>query len=215
MAQKQLKIFFDLDGTLIDVAPRHYRVYCEVTESFGGKPMDQQEYWSLKRDKTKWPALLTASGLPVDIEFEYLKKFISKIEDPRYLDMDQLYPGAIETLTKLSSAGECYLVSLRRNEQNLLGELSRLGLTKFFSEILSGHSENDGSDVKTAIIQKKLGDDRGVIIGDTEADILTGKSLGMRTVALTSGIRSESFLTALSPDYLVETIGDVASLVLG
>ena len=208
-----MKVFCDLDGTLIDVSVRNYRVYTEVVELFGGQPLDKDIYWDLKRRKTKWPELLPMSELLPDIEKQFLDEFIKKIESPDYLKLDTLFPGALDALDSIAHTHECYLVSLRRNRRNLLEELAWLQLAPHFKSVLTGHSESDGYDVKIALIKEVLGDDRGVIIGDTEADIVTGKELGMHTVAVTSGIRDEQFLNALHPDYtatgIVEAVGRI------
>jgi len=208
-----MKIFCDLDGTLIDVAPRHYRVYSETVRELQGNPIDQKTYWDLKRHKSKWSEILPMSQLSPDLENAFLGRFIRKIEDPEYLKMDTLFPGAIESIEKLRTRGECYLVTLRRNRTNLLEELDRLDITRHFTEVLTGHSENDGSDVKIALIKDKLNDDQGIIIGDTEADILSGKELGLKTFAVTSGIRESSFLSALQPDHIATNITHVAELL--
>ena len=212
MAQEQLKVFFDLDGTLLDVSERNYRVYSEVTKQFGGTPMDKTTYWDLKRKKTKWPELLPLSKLDAAIEREFLEVFITKIEDPKYLELDVLLPNAVRVLEEVSSKAACRLVSLRRNEANLHKELERLKLNDYFVEILSGHSESDGYDKKIELIKSRLGNSRGVIIGDTEADIVTGKNLGLTTVAMLSGIRDEKFLEVLEPDYMLNDISDVLTL---
>jgi len=143
-----MKIFCDLDGTLIDVSTRHYRVYEEVVRELSGNPIDKNKYWILKRNKTKWAEILTLSKLSPDIESEFLGRFIQKIEDPKYLILDSLFPDVINTLEIFSKLGECYLVSLRRNRDNLLQEVKDLGLDRHFTEILTGHSENNGYDVK-------------------------------------------------------------------
>lgn len=212
MAQEKLKVFFDLDGTLLDVSERNYRVYCEVTEQFHGTPLAKDEYWELKRKKAKWPELLPFSKLDPSIEAEFLKVFIAKIEDPKYLELDILYPDTLNVLQEVSSKCECRLVSLRRNEANLLEELDRLKIKDAFVEILSGHSESDGYDKKIDLIKSRLGSDKGVIIGDTEADIITGKNLGLTTIAVLSGIRDQKFLEALDPDYLLDNVGDILTL---
>jgi phosphoglycolate phosphatase len=209
-----LKIFCDLDGTLLDVAPRHYKVYSEIVQEMGGSPLDQPTYWDLKRKKTTWDVLLPMCQLSVDDKQTFLDKFIKKIENPSYLAVDKLFDGALETLKFLSSKGDCYLVSLRRNEANLKEEVRRLGLEPHVHEVLSGHSESDGYDVKIQLIQTKLGDNRGIIIGDTEADIITGKKLGLTTVAVLSGIRDKQFLVALEPDYLLQNISESKDLPL-
>jgi phosphoglycolate phosphatase-like HAD superfamily hydrolase len=208
-----MQIFFDLDGTLIDVSERNYRVYKEVTALFRGTPLPKEKYWEFKRKKTKWPVLLPLSGLAADIEPVYLAEFIQKIEEPEYLKLDMLYLGALDAVDELARKNECYIVSLRRNHDNLLRQIEWLHLAPHFTMILSGHSEGDGYDVKTQLIKEELREKEGIIIGDTEADIIAGQTLGIVTVALTSGIRDAEFLTELKPDHIVAGIGDVVPLL--
>jgi phosphoglycolate phosphatase len=208
-------VFCDLDGTLLDPAPRHYRVYSEVARALGGEPLPQPEYWDLKRSKAKWNVILPLSKLDASQEPEFLKLFIEKIEDPAYLDMDPLLPGAEIALRYLEEKGATvYLVSLRRQQERLRTQLERIGVAKYFTEILSGHSESDGVDVKSAIIAEQLqGSTDGVIIGDTEADIATGKKLGLRTIAVSSGLRNESLIRELHPDHVLPGIGDLPTVL--
>ena len=49
---------------------------------------------------------------------------------------------------------------------------------------------------------------KGMIIGDTEADIITGKNLGLYSIGVLSGIRSEDFLKKLNPDLIIKSIKD-------
>jgi phosphoglycolate phosphatase len=213
MAQEQLrKVFCDFDGTLVDVSERNHIVYKNAVEVFGGQALPKDEYWDLKRKKTKWPALLPLSGIDPGLESSFLDEFISRVESEEYLRIDKPFPGALETIADLSKNNECYLVSLRRNDENLRAQLGWLGLAAYFTEILSGHSETDGYDKKIELIQDKLGSSKGVIIGDTEADIVTGQTLGMLTIGLTSGIRDRQFLQKLEPDYLLGSITEVSGL---
>lgn len=204
-----MKIFFDLDGTLIDVSERHHRVYSATVDDFDGTPLDKDNYWHLKRQKKPWKELLPLSDLDAGIEQDFLSKFIERIESVDYLKLDTLIDGATETLDHLSDKYECYLVSLRRNRDNLLQEIEWLGLAPHFKEILTGHSETDGYDKKIELISSFLDSSRGLIIGDTEADIVTGQKLGMNTVAVKSGIRDENFLSAMQPDAMLESVKDL------
>jgi phosphoglycolate phosphatase len=202
-----MKLFFDLDGTLIDTSKRHYQVYSEVVQQFGGTPLDRDEYWEIMRFNIKWPTLLEMSELSEVVQAEFLQLFITKIESPDYLRLDTLFPSALSVLRLLADNHTCYLVSLRRNRTNLLEEIARLKLTNFFQAILSGHSEIDGYDKKIELISAYLSrEEKAAIIGDTEADIVTGKQLGMQTIAVTTGIRDKAFLMDLQPDYTLVNI---------
>lgn len=210
-----VKIFCDLDGTLLDVSDRNYSVYLELITKYNGKPLERDIYWDLKRKKTRWPELLPMSGVAVDQLQSFLDDFIQKIESLEYLKLDTLFPSSLQTLDKLSEKYDCALVSLRRNEANLLKELEWLGIRGYFSKVLSGHSESDGYDKKIQLITSAIEyNNKGVVIGDTEADIVTGKELGFTTIAITSGVRDRHFLSALRPDYLLGSIGDVPSILL-
>lgn len=208
-----MKIFCDLDGTLIDVSNRHYLVYSEMIHEFGGSPLSKDEYWQLKRQKIKWNKLLPMSGLKDGVEPAFLEGFIKKIEDPKYLELDTLFPESLNALNTFLRIGQCYLVSLRRNRVNLLQEIERLDLSGHFTDVLTGHSENDGYDVKIALIKDRVQNDEALIVGDTEADIITGKELGFKTFAVTSGIRDKQFLADLKPDHLVKGIEEVAEIL--
>lgn len=210
-----MKIFCDLDGTLVDVSKRHYIVYSEVTNELGGKPLSSEEYWTLKRSKAEWGKILPLSMLNLTYESAFLDKFIAKIEHPNYLRIDELFPDSLPVLDWLNQIGDCYLVSLRRNRMNLLGQLDDLKINTCFKEILTGHSETDGYDVKIRLIKSRLENDKGFIIGDTEADVVTGKQLGISTIAVQSGIRDRTFLASLSPDYLVDSISQVRQIING
>lgn len=206
-------VFFDLDGTLVDVAPRHYRVYTELMEKYNGVALPQAEYWDLKRKKLKWPELLPMSGVSVDQLRPFLEDFIKRIEDPSYLGRDKLFPGAAELLKDVSSRHRCYLVSLRRQPENLKQQIEALGVSQCFTGILSGHSETDGYDVKIRLITEAVGQSKGLMVGDTEADMVTAKKLGFTSVAVVSGLRHRQFLAELEPDYIFDSVADLRQLL--
>lgn len=208
-----MNIFFDLDGTLLDVANRHYRVYCEVTESFGGKPLSREKYWMLKRNKAVWQKILPMSGVEAAKEKLFLDEFIKLIEHEDYLRIDQLFNGVDSLLGLLSSRHHCYLVSLRRNPDRLERQLEWLDIKRFFKQVLSGHSESEGYDVKIELLKSIPHQTGDVIIGDTEADVKTGQALGLTTVAVLSGIRSREVLQELHPDYLVSDVSRLSEIL--
>ena len=135
-------IFIDFDGTLVDIAPRHYRVYKECVEKMGGTPLDRKKYWELKRDNISWNELLPMSGLEVNNRDDYFKLFIDRIESLEELYRDELFVDSLSTLKKLfSNDNKLYLLSLRRNSDALDKQIEKLGIGCFFEKILSGHSD--------------------------------------------------------------------------
>ena len=211
-------IFIDFDGTLVDIAPRHYRVYRKCVEKMGGTPLDRKKYWELKRDNISWNELLLISGLEINNKDDYLELFIDRIESLEELYRDELFVDSLSALKKLSSNdNKLYLLSLRRNSDALDKQIEKLGIECFFEEILSGHSDTkEGTLLKKADIIKQTIDNPkdSIIVGDTEADVAAAQQLNATSIALLSGIRSKKFLKSMEPDYLVDGIGDVANINL-
>lgn len=211
--QRQPLIVCDLDGTLVDVRGRHHRVYRECVELLGGRVLDVDEYWKLKRRDVRWPELLPLSDIDAGELSRFLDAFRARIEAAEYLERDPLIPGAAEAVALLATHGTVILVSLRRDHAALRAQLGRLGLLDRFDEVLSGHSEVRGHDVKAGLIRDRASGRRSVIVGDTEADVRAGKAAGIQTVAVTSGIRDEAYLTALEPDALLPSIVEAADWI--
>lgn len=208
-------IFIDFDGTLVDIAPRHYRVYVSCLRSFNGYPLEMYEYWKLKRANAPWSQILQLSGVDPELESEFLKPFIERIESDYELMQDELFPGSLTTLDRLSKRHDLYLLSLRRNSQALERQVDNLGIRQYFQQILVGHS-----DTKEGVLKKKADVIRAalleledlVVIGDTEADIAAAKQLNATSVALRSGIRNDEFLEKMNPNYILNEIEEVAGL---
>ena len=201
------KIFFDLDGTVLDVSARHYRIYKRVTLAFGGAPLSKQAYWQSKQQKLPWPEMLTKSGVAFGKLDDFMAMFITEIEKPEELAQDSLIEGAAETLQRLHSEGYVmYLISLRRGHEKFLQQLKDLGIARYFAGTLSGHTDASAPELKASLIAPNLGEGKGVMVGDTEADVLVAKKIGLVSVAVTSGIRSEAILRELGPDYVLDDI---------
>src|SRR5271168_3656809 len=83
----------DLDGPIIDVSNRHYRVFYDGVCRLGGAPISQEEFWNAKRNRIPDIELLTRSGIP-DSYGIYSSFKIEAIESSPYLAYDQLQPGA-------------------------------------------------------------------------------------------------------------------------
>jgi phosphoglycolate phosphatase len=204
-----MDLFFDLDGTLLDVSKRHHAVYAKIVRTLGGTPLSHARYWRMKRKKAAWPMLLTKSGLARKDTKRFLEMFVHEIERPAYHSYLRLFPATKRVLASLGKKHRLYLFSLRRSPRRLNAEVRALGLTPYFDRILSGHHEGSESWETKArlarrIFKRKKAD--AVIIGDTEADVKAAKQLGVASIAVTSGIRTETLLKRLKPDMLLRNV---------
>lgn len=212
MAQKPITIF-DLDGTLIDISERHYLVYSEIIKDIGGTPISKKEYWDHKRANASWDTILKASDLSSENIELFLQKFISEIEKPKNLEIDTLIKNAKDILANVSSSTDCYLISLRRNADNLLNQLKFLGIDQYFAGIKSGHTDGKGHALKSDIINElPKTEHRILVIGDTESDILAAQKVDAQSVAVLSGIRNRELIENMNPGYIIEDISELLDL---
>ncbi len=209
--QRPPVLVFDLDGTLLDVSARHHHVYSSVCGALGGRPLEQPEYWHLRRQRLGWPDILARSGVPANQSPAFESDFEAQLELPTSLGFDVLFPETVPLLTKASASHRCVLVALRAAPMALRAQLDVLGITPYFDAI--EHAPADGEpafQVKVGLIRAAVhADGPGVVIGDTEADVMAATSLGYRSIAVASGTRDRDILAQQEPDHLADDLPGV------
>ena len=209
-------IFVDLDGPVLDVSARYHRLHVDLVQQYGGWPFPLSVYWDCKRRRVPEMEILLRCGLSeaMAVEAEDLRREV--IESPESLELDVPWPWVGEALTELEGFGRLALVTLRSHPEHLRAQFRRHPLELFFREILAGRG--DGTPRAKAAMIRRSGlpfDPGSVLIGDTEVDIESGRALGIRTVALTCGIRVPELLESCGPDVVLEDLRQVPGWLEG
>lgn len=210
---QRLNAFIDLDGPILDVSRRHHLVYASIVEALGGTPLSIEAYWAAKRSRQDDATLLARSGVPAALE-EYETQKLSLIESPAYLEHDRLQPEIASTLSWLCGDYDLYLVTLRRRIRSAEHQLIELGIDGYFRSVLVGQEHWAGLPgwkvkcnlVHAACITCTAQD---IFVGDTETDIQAGKTLGVRTIAVSNGIRDAELLSKLHPWLMLPGFGSL------
>lgn len=205
-----MTLFFDFDGTIVDVSGRYYALHLHCLKD-ASKPISSNAYWTLKRDNVPEAAIL-AEHYPAEDFTAYEAKRMSLIEDPRFLEHDKLIPGARETLAQLSEAMTLILVTLRKRPDELRQQFDALDLRQYFKDVLVAAPNIGPWQTKVQMIKPYIqtGD---WIIGDTDADVLAARHLGMTSCATLTGIRSEAKLSAMHPTHIISDITKLPNLL--
>jgi predicted dehydrogenase/phosphoglycolate phosphatase-like HAD superfamily hydrolase len=210
----------DLDGPILDVSAKYYRVYAEFVDRKGGKALDRNRFWELKRRGASGSRILGETGAGRRPEAAELDVFMREvIESEEYLGLDLLQPGVHRALSRLREAGwRVVLVTLRRRSAGVAWQLERLGLQSLFDAVLVREGNRGRVDEKRDLVRESLGKDLGpadVMVGDSELDVAVARALGVRAIAVTSGLREGAALAAASPDAILSGLEPVVDLVLG
>lgn len=203
-----MKIFFDFDGTLLDSRRRLYVLFKELVPQ---SQLSFAEYWELKRNKINHEALLQSMHPEVDfLAFEQI--WLSNIEKKELLELDILFEYATATLEMLESSNKLYLLTARQSKGNLEYQLENLGIRGFFEKVLpTEHKQSKEQLLRENFDLSK----EDIIVGDTGHDIMTGKNLGIKTIALTHGFMSRNMLATYSPDILLDKLNDIPNIIDG
>ena len=204
-------IFIDLDGTILDVSKRIYQLYVEILKKYGKKFLAKKNYIKLKREKKSLKDILkkTQAG---DISGKFKKEWKDKIEDPAFLNLDTVSFSTRKKLVHLKNNYKLVLVTLRNHPRSLINQLKKKKIDKIFDKILvkSARGYRLRWKVKYNLIQKYGKHDKySIMIGDTETDILAGKKLKIKTVAVSGGMRNRKFLKKYKPDFLIKNIAEI------
>jgi phosphoglycolate phosphatase len=208
MGIDKVRLFFDLDGTLIDARKRLYDLFQHLVP---GSDLTIDEYWELKRNKNNHKKILMER---FDYNEEdvavFEKKWLGLIETEEYLSKDVIFNGVIEVLEKLKKYNKIYLVSARQSVIMAINQLKILGLSEYLNDIfITGHKFSKAE----LILNHFKIDANDFIVGDTGHDIMTGKELGIKTVSVTYGFLSKKMLLTYNPDYIFDNIRQITELL--
>ena len=218
-----LTVFCDLDGPLIDVSRRYYKTYqlaiAETQAHFQEQgrsllltPLSETQFWQMKQERIPDADIAFFSGLRQDEIELFLSNVLKIVNQPILLQEDRLQPGVMQSLMQLRQHGVRLSLVTLRCQVEAKQVLQEFHLAHYFDHICGTEDRfaayQNYAEGKQAILEnlmRNVGDDSSQfwVIGDTEADVLAGQALGLSTVAVTCGIRSQDYLQRLEPTTVV------------
>jgi phosphoglycolate phosphatase-like HAD superfamily hydrolase len=208
-----MKIIFDLDGTLLDVEGRFYRIYSEILQRYGFKLLSGKTYWTYRRQHYS-TAVIIKKTCPEDFIATFYQERNRIFEQGNYLKYDRLRAEALRILNYFYKNYPIYLLTLRNNRKNLKIELNEKKIFNFFKAIITGDPFGDWT-LKYRLIKDriKVKPKEALIIGDTEIDIEAGRELGIYTCAITTGLRNKDLIKQTKPDFIIENLLELESIM--
>ncbi len=210
-------VILDLDGTILDGHLRHYACYQQICDKYDWPRMSLVDYWQAKRERTDPWHRTSVSEASLNSE-TLRKEWLDRIERPAVLALDSLHPGALEKLEEWHDQGlRLALATSRRFPDRLRHQLVRLRLDSFWHCVVTSDPGRGGAG-KAQHVREKIPDvspEHCLWIGDTEADIEAARAFGCRIWSVSCGLRTSSYLTSLSPDFLSGSLSEVDLRVAG
>jgi len=202
-------IYIDFDGVIIDNSYKLYAIYKKLMT--GKKILSENEYWNLKKMQILEEEIVKKSFNNDAFISNYTKRRLELIESEEYLKYDKIIDGVIGVIKKLKEKNKIVLTTRRCKKDTLFKQLKRLNLLNVFDAVLIP----EGKTKENLILEDSSFDkEDSIIIGDTEEDVIAGKKLGIKTIAVLSGIRCKKYLKNYNPDVIIKDISNLPNLEL-
>jgi len=205
-------ILFDLDGVLINSA-RDIREAINYSLSTLGFPVKTVEevaptYSMHVYDRfSLWIGDEENRLKAVELYKEHYLKVLSK--------QTELYDGVKEVVSELHSTKKLGIISNKHSA--IVSEILRVhNLLEYFDIIIGGNTVTSHKPHPMGILMalEKCGflPSEAMMIGDTNTDILAGKSAKTHTCGAAYGLGNVDLLKASAPDYLIDDIRDLIAV---
>jgi phosphoglycolate phosphatase len=162
---------------------------------------------------------LVEHNLSNNIYEEIHDKLISILE--KY-EMDsakkaRLLPSVKETLTRLKDMGLTLILFTADGENTMNFIVDKTRIREFFDMMISRGESMDvkphPNHIKSAISIVESNPKEIIVIGDSVADMESGKHIGAITVGVTSGLGTSQQLAKVDVDYLIGSIAELPHLL--
>jgi len=216
-------IAFDLDGTLLDSVPDlavaadqavQALGYPAVTEAqvrdYVGNGADVLIGRSLSRSLTVSPDLAPELQAKARVLFDdYYEQSGHKLS--------HLYPTVKETLAELHQAGFIMALVTNKPSKFVPDVLAKHGIDQYFVDVIGGDTfpEKKPNPMALNWLLEKHGcqPQQMLMVGDSSNDIKAAKNAGCHSFGLTYGYNHGEPISASEPDYVADTLADLAELL--
>jgi phosphoglycolate phosphatase len=210
-------VCFDLDGTLIDPRADIAAACNHALVLSGRKPLRQEVIARYVGDGARRLCARAAGLTDTDAELAPIVRAFMDYYLEHPVVGTVLLPHCLEMLDALQQVHVPMAVCT--NKPRVVAErvLHALGLLDRFATVVGG---GDTERPKPAadpllLVASRLGvaPRELIMIGDGPQDVLAGKAVGARTIAVAGGFGPLAELQRLGPDVLVHSLADVAEIV--
>ena len=197
--------FFDFDGTLGDTFNGIRAAWLQVIAERG---LSCPEFD--KKLRVGPPAEKTAEVLFPEMSAEEQQELARTYKicyDSSELPDEKPYPWSRDILELCRNSGKKIYVVTYKRFKSTLKLIDRYGFSEYFSgvfctDVIPGQTMPKKDLLKLAVQVSGVPAERGVMIGDTELDILAGHEAGVHTIAVSWGYAGLDILKKASPEFI-------------
>lgn len=173
-------IFFDFDGTVVDLWPRYHQVFLATS---GLSDISQRDYMEAKRALVSDHKVIRHFGGVLPKGYFRKKRILLEAED--YLQLDVLLVSPAE-LNAIFLSEECRFLTCRRCPNAFLSEMDGLGLGHLSGQVIVLNPDQGVS--KKEYLTQTASRTPHIVVGDSKAE-WEAASDNVRVVLVRTGLR--------------------------
>jgi pyrophosphatase PpaX len=212
MTNKITTVLFDLDGTLIDTNELIITTYLHTLEKYYPSKYQREDVLPFLG-----PTLHEVFG---NMDPDRVEEMVSEYRAFNIANHDDLvkeFVGVKETVQTLKERGyKMGIVTTKRHDVTLKG-LRLMELEDYFEVIVAyDHVEKvkpDPEPIYKALEQLDSTPEESIMVGDNFHDILAGKNAGTATAGVAWSIKGREYVAKYEPDYMLENMKDLLTIL--
>lgn len=207
-------VIFDWDGTLVDSKRALVASFQETTTEVLGAPFptEHEDIERLVQVRGQEAFAEIAAGdeeLYARIESVFHRVYVAQQETIAP------FPGALETLVRLRTAGKKLGVATSKARIRLDLEAERTGIGELLDVSVSGDevtvAKPDPEPISAAIERLGVNPAATLYVGDGPNDVIAARAAGATPVAVSFGFHPEE-ARAAGPDHVIDELGELIGL---
>lgn len=207
-------LFFDVDGTLVDARSDIVNSINYALKAAGADTRSFDELVSFVGTGVK-DLIRRSLGTSHLDKFDDTLKIFSGYYSKHAADEAILYPNVVGTLEYFKNKRKLILTNRYSAFADIV--LKKLGIRRYFEEIIGGDDENclkpSACILDPVFGRLKVDRKDALIIGDMAIDVETGKNAHVRTCFVTYGLGKREDLEGITPDVIIDDIAELKRIV--
>jgi phosphoglycolate phosphatase-like HAD superfamily hydrolase len=201
-----MTIFFDLDGTIVDISEKYNQTFNRLRKRFRLAEID---YWTIRKSTKSFRETISLLGVEDAQQEDFFLAWQNIIETKFALSFDRLLLDTSQFLLERGANHKIVLCTSRKDRQNLFWQLGELGLVDFFDEVINCPSEEKGYFVSKWLKENNENCEIPLFVGDTEADMLVSKSCKIQGIGVLSGLSNRESLMESGASLILDSVKDL------
>jgi len=212
-------IFIDLDGTLVEFCIDYLEARREALKFLEKCPSLQGLKFTLNDSIFKMDREIKRSKKSEGVYHEIHERLLSILDnfEMQAAERTKLLPQVRETLEELRNMGLKLVLFTADGDRAMNAIADRTGIRDYFETLVSRGSSMEvkphPNHITSAMSLVGSRPEESVVVGDSVADIASGKHVGATTVGVTSGLGTKQQLEEAGVDYVIDSIAELPRLI--